>query len=229
MPRPVALVEKNGSNTWVSYPGGRPRPLIADEDPRVVVGGGPGPHGHDAIALAQVRHGIDGIDDDVEHGLLEQHAIASNRHPVAAEFQRQPDAADQGVARKQHGDFTNDISQVERRHLHSRRRHHVADPLDDVAGTTAVLHDVVKPFVEVDRRRARLDEALRRLRIGHDGGQGLIQLMRERGRQLAHARAPGHLRNFLPAPLGVQFGSTARARGRNDVGDQPQLNEVRLG
>ena len=148
MPRPVALVEKNGSKTWASYPGGNPVTLIVNADLRVIVAGRSGPHGHDAIAAAQLGDGVDGVDDDVEDGLLEQHAIAVDRRPVAVEFQRQPDAADQGVARKQHGDITHDILRSSGA-ICTATAPPCRAPAGSHRGATAILHDVVEPLGKV--------------------------------------------------------------------------------
>ena len=74
-----------------------------------------------------------------------------------------------------------------------------AHPVDDGARALVVLADVGKngaDFVEV--RRCVLQEQLRRLRVAQDRAERLIDLVRQRRRELAHHRDAAHVRDLLP-------------------------------
>ncbi len=69
----------------------------------------------------------------------------------------------------------------------------------------------------------RAEHAPRRLRVGHDRGQRLIELVRERRRQLADGGHAADVRQLLPHPLHVELG----AAKIGDVGTGHDRSTVR--
>ena len=73
-----------------------------------------------------------------------------------------------------------------------------------------VVDDVGEDGVHLgDVRRGRGEHPPRGLGVGHDRRQRLIELVRERGRQLADGRHPADVRQLLPGALHVELGACA--------------------
>ena len=77
---------------------------------------------------------------------------------------------------------------------------------DDLARPLVFAHDVRENLAGLGEiGRLLREETLRRLGVGEDDGQRLVQLVRERARQLAHRGDPGKVGQFLVLAAGPQL------------------------
>ena len=189
MPIPSGLVLTNGSKMRSMSPGGMPRPVSLTQTSATW------PGVRDAVtpdrpAVAGNRvEGVHAVDDQVQQDLLELHPVAENLGQATADVDVEPDAAGGGIGSQQRHDVEKHVLQVERHHLDRLSPEQGAHPVDHVAGTAIVLADVVDDRADlVEVGRGMLDEERRRLGIAQDGAERLIDLVRERGGELAHDR-----------------------------------------
>ena len=100
-------------------------------------------------------------------------------------------------------------SQVERDHLDRLSPEQGAHPVDDLARAPIVLADVVDDRADlVEVRRRMLHEQRRRLGIAQDGAERLVDLVRQRRRELAHA--PKRVRRGRCPAAGAASPASAR-------------------
>ena len=77
-----------------------------------------------------------------------------------------------------------------------------AHPADDFTRAAIVFHDVLKDGPELsDIRRVGSKETLRGLGVAEDRRERLIQLMRQRRRELAHRGDSRYVSEFVALPL----------------------------
>ena len=78
----------------------------------------------------------------------------------------------------------------------------MAHSTDDIAGPLGVVGDVGQGVPDlVGIRFLRGEEAYRRLGVGYDGIEGLVQLVGHGGCQLAHGGDPGHVGDLVKLQL----------------------------
>jgi len=103
-----------------------------------------------------------------------------------------------------------------------------AQPLDDGAGTQVVALDVGQDLLQLRGvQPARLDHHLRRIGVGQDRRQRLVDLVGDRGRQFAGHRQPRRMQELRAVGLHAQLGHQATAPLHQQGGDQCRLRQHR--
>ena len=153
------------------------------------------------------RHRFHGVVQQVQDHLLQLDAIPGGKYRVIVEVEGHHDVAAYGVCPDQVHHLADRGGEIDRGHLHLAFAHHLLETLDHIAGTTIVADDVLQDGAELlDVRCGPVEHASGGLRVGHDGGERLIQLVSQRGGHLADRRHAGHVRQFLPAALRFHLG-----------------------
>ena len=100
-----------------------------------------------------------------------------------------------GTDKGQH--LGDDLSQPAGLPGHGRAGQQGADPGEDLRRAVSVAHDGgQRPADLVERWRVGVQPVEAGAGVGDDGGQGLVDLVRDRGGQLAQGRHPGHARQL---------------------------------
>ena len=129
-----------------------------------------------------------------------------------------------GVAGNENGDVLHDGIGIERDGRPFGASHHVADAPQDIAGPAIIVDDVGDDFAEISNRRpSRVDETPGAFSVVQNTGERLAELVRERGRQFAHARQPGQMGDLLPGPLHLDLGLLACRRIGQHFGHDLEL------
>src|SRR5262245_38261653 len=147
------------------------------------------------------------VHDQIQDHLLELDGIAGDeRHDRVGGVDQRDVLARQVVAQQAHH-LVDDLVQIEaalRRVLLAREG---AEAPDDRRGALGVGGDVGQRLGHVGMYEARaLEQAHRRLRVGHDGGERLVDLVGERGAELAERRDALGVRQPLALPAGLVLG-----------------------
>ena len=86
-----------------------------------------------------------------------------------------------------------------------------AEPPDDLGGALRVVHDVGQGLDDSRAGRpARVQQAARRLRVRHDRGERLVDLVGERRGELPERRGPQHVSQLLTLPFRLFLRLTRR-------------------
>src|SRR5206468_5341972 len=95
-------------------------------------------------------------------------------------------SADRRVATHEPRDLAHRLVEIESLHLAATLLEKATEPADHVARPLVVLDDVVEDLPHhVEVRRIGAENALAGLGIAQDRGQGLVELMGERSRELS--------------------------------------------
>ncbi len=122
----------------------------------------------------------------------------------------------------QQHDLAHDAPQVNRTELQIFFLDQRAHAPDDFAGSVVILDDVVENFTNFFDIYCFIgQEALGGLRVAQDSRKRLIQLVRERSRQLSHGRDAHHMRELIA--VAPQFGFGALALGHVQYDPHPAL------
>ena len=189
------------------------------EDPRERAGGDAGagvahgdldglravePRGHaDApIVRARAVERVHAVENEVEQHLLQMHAVATDVRQIARHVHVQLHLPRRRIDPHERRDVAHERAHVEPPRVERLPLEQPAHAVDDVARALVVVADVGKnraDFVEV--RRWVLQEELRRLRVAQDRRERLIDLVRQRRRELAHHRDAPRVGDLLPEAL----------------------------
>ena len=137
-------------------------------------------------------HRICGIEDEIQEHLLELHAISRHQRelPGKGARDRHPPADQVGVGEVQH--FGGDLVEGNRQHLRLAAFQERSQTLYHLAGPPVLVNDVGEDVLHLGQVRRHLgQQALRRLGIGENDGERLIQLVGERAGEFAQGCDPG--------------------------------------
>jgi len=155
------------------------------------------PDDEPALLGRDLSHGLRRIDEEVDEHLLELDPISQHRRQVRCDrhLERDPLAVELRADEREH--VADDPGEIAGLAGHDRAREQGADPDEHVGGPGPVRDDGAERLANLAQRRAVGAEPVETgVRVGDDGGQGLIDLVGDRGGQLAqrgHARHPRQL------------------------------------
>ena len=127
----------------------QPRAGIPHGDEHAVRGVSPGADPQFPRPLVDAAHGFDRIEDQVEDHLLQLDAIAFDERQVRRELGLQRDAMLQHFAAGQGDDVEDGLIDVEPSLARGRLLDEGTDPVDDIAGTPAVLDDTAEGLADL--------------------------------------------------------------------------------
>ena len=105
-------------------------------------------------------HGVSRVEDQVEHELLELHAIARNRRQIGSQFTDHGDAPPDEVGLDEVQHLLDDLVERERLQGHLAALEHGAQPLDDLARAAVRRHDVREDGLHLGNIRAVPEQAV---------------------------------------------------------------------
>ena len=149
----------------------------------------------------QIADGIDRVEEQVEHDLLELHAIALYGSDAAVEIERQLHLTDHKVAPDESRHVRHDVIDRERLEHGIVAPHHRARAPDHVRGPHHGLEDVGDDPIEEIVIGRIAENAARGRRCRQDRRERLIQLMRDGRRELAKGRKTLHVREIVTMQL----------------------------
>ena len=200
----------------------RSRIRDGDRDDRRAVPGRP----NDQVPRAGVRlpHGLQPIQHQIQHHLLELNAIAAHPRKSLGELDAHRDVANHRVALQEPRHFTHDLVQVERHALEVALLEQRAQPVDHRAGSFLVLDDVADDLRDLHEIHGLgREQTLRRLGVAQDRRQRLAQVVRERRGELSNGRDPADVRQLLSQPLRFEVDLPARERIGKNLRQQIEL------
>ena len=131
------------------------------------------------------RHCIAGIQNQVEHNLLQLHSVSHHARKRSRHLRIDRDSALNQIAMDQSQNFDDDVSEPERPRLDIGLLEERPQARDDFSGATVVVRDVFQYLLQVRAAGiVPLNHSLRRARIGEDRGERLIELVRQGAGQL---------------------------------------------
>ena len=159
---------------------------------------------------------LERVEHEIQHQLLQLNPIGEDGRQIGVQHDIEGHVLARRVAVEQAKHLANDLAEIERHFLDGRPFEQGAHSPNDLAGVLAVLDD---PFCclhglgNVRRRRGQPSQA--GVSVGHDGGERLIDFVRDRSRHFPQACDPWHLgqlrlrppqRLFCSFPLCDVFG-----------------------
>ena len=165
-------------------------------------------------AVGDLRHGVHGVRDQVQQHLLELHLVAQNRLQMGGQVGVQRHAVPLQVAAGERQHFLDGVVEVELRQLRPGFHGERPQAVDHVARAVGILHDArdrLPRRIKIGRVPAQPAQA--GIAAGGDGGQRLVDLMRDRGGQLAQGRQAGRMREVRLRLMQAFLGTF----GRGDV------------
>ena len=204
MPLPISLVVKNGSKILSMISVGMPVPVSVDLDHHVVGrrhrlvgqrlaflrGDVRGAHGE----LAAVRHGVARIHREIHHHLLELRHVGLHRPQVAPVHQLERRPSRRAAARSSMVEVGQRLAEIEHlrpQRLAAREREQLPHQARGPVGVLLDLHDVV------ERRIGRLVRVEQEVGRHHDGGEHVVEVVRDAAGELADGLHLLHLRDLL--------------------------------
>ena len=146
------------------------------------------------LLVGQSRHGLERVQEEIERDLLELDPVAPYRPEAGSDVERHPAVAQDRVAVDEPHDIAKEIADVERPEGGGLFANERAQPLDHLTRPVVVLDDVFQDLAHLRQvGGAGAEKTLRRLHVAQNGGERLIELVRQRRRQLAHRREARHV------------------------------------
>ena len=171
-------------------------------------------------------HGVDGVLQQVQQHLFDQDAVGRQARQIGRHVDGDRHAIALGGNFGQGQRLGQDLVHRDVALLGRLPAHEVAHPLDYRGGPLGLTGDLVEGFGDarvVHRcRAAGLHAPYQTGGVVADGGQRLVQLVRNRRGHLAHGHQPGGLLQLL---LLLALALADRAQGR-DVGGHQQLRHL---
>ena len=200
-PEATVLGSEEGLEDAVELIGGAPRPAVADDELRAAVVSMDRGDGQLALRTRRVAHRVAGVGQQVEHQLLQLHAVAVDLRQVGRQAGAHVDIARHELAVQELQHVVHDMVQLGGDELLVGLFHQQAQMVDQLPGPLVGLDDLRQDGADLrDVGRVVRQKALRRLGIAQDGGQRLVQLVGERARELGergHPRQMGQLHALL--------------------------------
>ena len=178
-----------------------------------------GPDGDPALCASRLLHGLYGVDDEVDNHLLELDAVSQHLRHSRSEVARYRDAARLDFVMEKHKSSINEFVKRRERMFGRSPNRHPANAADNVCGTTCIGNDARVRFAHLRYVGHRpVESAQPGFAIRSDSGERLVQLVGNRGSQLAQHRDARGVRKVRLQSL--QHFLRANAFGQVDQTDQ---------
>ena len=169
-------------------------------------------------------HGLQAIEHHVQDHLLELDPVAADDRQARGEVHRHRHVPEDHVVPHELRHFADDVVDVERQVLEGALLEQNPQSLDDLGRTLVVGHDVVEDLAQLlEIRRVGLQVLLGDFRVVENRRQGLVELVRQRRRQLAHGRDAADVRQLLTEPSRLALRLRARERVGHGLANEVQL------
>src|SRR5438552_1115195 len=178
-----------------------PLPGVLDGHPDGLVASPPCPDHERAGMTVGLGHGLQAIKHHVQDHLLELDPVAADDRQARGEVHRHRHVPEDHVVPHELRHFADDVVDVERQVFERAPLEQNPQSLDDLRRTLVVGHDVVDDLAQLlEIRRVGLQVLLGDFRVVENRRQGLVELVRQRRRQLAHGRDAADVRQLLTEP-----------------------------
>ncbi len=195
MPIPSALVEGEGVEQPVGHLGRDAGAPVGHLDHGAR---GPGAEAHgQRIDGSRLAHRLDAVAHEVDEELLEQDPVGEHKRR-GRHVDRDPHPAHPRIRLEETGGLAHDRRQIERREPRLALAHEILDPADDLARPVGLMRELGQRRRQKRRIRPLLPQEVRGpRRIARDGGERLVQLMRQRRGHLAQRHQTARPRKAL--------------------------------
>ena len=156
-------------------------------------------------APSTIGHGINGVQDEIHHHLLQLHAISHDPRKICVQLRSERNEVSRCLPAQENNHLPNDFVDVNQLPLGSTLLEEQPNPADDLGRTCLVLNDSHRGLTRLfDVGSIPGEPAQASPGIGEGGCNRLIHLVRDRGSKFAHrdhAVRVGQVRLCLAQPL----------------------------
>src|SRR6202022_3911764 len=199
-----------------------PRVLPGDRDGGRAVPGRPDDEG--PLPRAGLVHGVQAVEHQVQHHLLQLNPIASHGRQIGGELEAQRYAPADRVALHEPRHFSDELVEVEGYEFEVALLDQGTQPPDYLGGPPIVRYDVAQDLAHLfEIRGGGGEQVFGHLRVAEDRGQRLVQVVGQGRGGAAEGRHPADVRQVLAKPLRLELPLLACQCVGKDFSEEVQL------